>query len=198
MPLLKTTENFGDTFPPVLATSEGMRSPAMIDIDTSFYDATKTFPPGFFAGTTPVADKYRILPRTKITALPGSNTLVVTPFTAGIFRVGEVITAVDATTGAVGGAVGTIQSIDHVANRIVLVTTPGAGALIGNTVGVQASAPVMANGNRMGVISPNTAIDFSLRSNSQFGCFLSATLYRSRMPYIDKYLEGLYPELNFV
>jgi hypothetical protein len=122
----------------------------------------------------------------------------VTPYTAGIFKVGEVLTAVDATTGAAGAAVGTIQSIDVVQHRITFTTTMGGGALLNNTIGIQTSAPVMANGNRLGLLSPNTAIDFTLRANSHFACFSSATVIRARMPYIDKYLEGLYPELLFV
>jgi hypothetical protein len=208
MPILQTIETFGDTFPPVLARAEHLRSPMSIDIDWNLY-TQKIFPPGFFAGThvaipgatppvTANPDRYRILPRTRQVGAAAGNTLTVTPFTAGIFVVGEVITAIDPTTGASGGPVGTIASINHAANTITLTAAPGAGAGAGNTIGVQASAPVMANGNRLGLITPNTTLDFSMRPNSQFGLFLSATCYRNRMPYLDAFLAGLYPELNFV
>lgn len=197
MPILQTIETYGDSFPTALARSEGLRSPQHIDIDTTFYPTQKIFAPAFFAGTTGTANKYRLLPRTRFVS-NASAVITVTPFTAGVFVVGDVITQISMTDGTAGTAVGTVVSVNHAANTITLNATPGTIPSAGTVIGVATSRPIKSNGDRLGVISPSTAIDFSMRSNSQFGVFLSATLYRGAMPHIDTELERLFPELNFV
>lgn len=197
MPLIQTIENYGDTFPPALARAEGLKSPQYVDIDTAFYPTQKIFAPAFFAGTTATANKYRLLPRTRVVSITGA-VITVTPFTAGVFVVGDVITQINLATGGAGTAVGTVASVNHTANTVTLAAAPGAAPSANTVIGVATSTPVKANGDRLGVISPNTAIDFSLRENSQFGCFVSATLYRARLPHIDSQLEEIYRELNFV
>lgn len=194
MPILQQFESFGDSFPPVLARAESLRSPVSVDIDTALYPVQKIFPPAIFAGTT-AGSKYRLLPRTRFVSNTG-NVMTVSPFTAALFVVGDVINVINLADGTAGAAVGTVTAVNHAANTVTVgtITAPAANTVIG----VAASRITMTNGNRIGLVSPNTTIDFGLRANSQFGAFLGATLFRSRMPHIDSQIEAAYPELNFV
>lgn len=197
MPLIQTFDTYGDTFPPVLARAEGLKSPQYVEIDTSFYPVQKIFAPGFFAGTTATVDRYRLLPRTKVVSITGA-VITVTAFTAAVFRAGDVITQINLADGTAGTAVGTVSSVDHAANTVTLTAAPGTAPGVGVVIGVATSRPVKASGDRLGLLTPNTVLDLSMRPNSQFGVFLSATVYRNRLPHIDAELERLYPELNFV
>lgn len=198
MSLLQKTESWGDNYLPVIARAEGLRSPMHVELDDTLY-TQRIFAPGFFCGTHTVANRFRILPRTRITAING-NTLTVTPNTAGIFVVGEVLTGITA-TGTAGGAVGTIQSFDVNANTITLTAAPGVAAIVGDPIGVATSkvvVPQTVGFQRLGLITPNTALNLLTRPNSQFGVFLGGTFYRNRMPYLDTDIFTNYPEMNFV
>lgn len=192
MPLLYQVENFAEDDISVLWTAEGLRSPRHVDIDTSLYTVQKTFPPGMFVGTIAASDKVRLLPAAVVTAGTTTSQAVVTvaPSIVGVFVVGDVLTVITASTGAAGGAVGTIQSINYTTGAITLAANSST-ALTANTtiVGIATSIPV-------GMISPNTTVDFSMNPVPQYGAFVSASVVRARMPYWAAYLKTAYfPEI---
>jgi hypothetical protein len=196
MPLLQTEESYKQRYPQsIMARTEGLRAPNYVEIDHTIYQE-KVFPPGLFAGTTPSPNKYRFLPRTKFVSLTGSI-MTVNRWTANVFVPGDVITVIDLTTGDAGAAVGTVANVDPDTDTIIFTAPPTAPAP-GTVIGVATSKPKTLSGDRLGLISPNTIVDFRLRPNSHFGAFLGATVHRRLIPHIDPQLEGLYPQLDFV
>jgi hypothetical protein len=101
MPIRKTTFNFAEFFPPVLATPHGLRSPRGVDLDPALVSQyagakgilQKIVPPGVFAAAIPGSTKFRPLPRTKLAAasVTSSPTLTVKKHTAQLFVPGDTL-----------------------------------------------------------------------------------------------------------
>lgn len=197
MPLLQTESTFNQRYPAsILARAEGLRSPQSVELDSTIYGTLKVFPPGLFAGTTANTKKFRFLPRTKFKSLTGS-VMTVSRWTSGIFVPGDVITVIDLTTGNAGAAVGTVATVDADLDTITFTAAPTAPA-VDTVIGVATSKPLQLPNNRLGLVSPNTVIDFTMLPNTHFGLFLGCTVHRSLIPHTDSQLETLYPEINFV
>jgi hypothetical protein len=101
MPIRHDVYNYQDVFPPVLATSLGMRSPRGVDIDATLFSAysgaqgitQKIVPPGAFAAAIPGSSLFRVLPRTKLAAASATNSpsLTVKAHTAQFFVPGDTL-----------------------------------------------------------------------------------------------------------
>lgn len=191
--------SFGDTFPPVIKSAAEMKAVASFELTLSGY-TQKIFPPGLWAshnGTT-----YRFLPRTRFKS-NAAAVLTVSSFTAGLFFVNDVIVQINLADGTAGTAVGTVSSVNHAANTITLAATPGTVPAADTVIGVQAFRPVMANGNKLGLVSPNTAINlddtgrYPTAVNNHFTAIQSGSFYRALMPHVDSELERLFPEMTF-
>lgn len=102
MPIHHTIYNFSDLFPPVIATELGLRSPRSVELDPALVTgyvgaqgiAQKLVPPGAFAAFIPGSSKFRVLPRTRLTAASSSATLSVSKHTAQFFVPGDTLSVV--------------------------------------------------------------------------------------------------------
>jgi len=196
MPLLHTYDDFKTRYPQsILARCEGLRAPQSVELDFTIY-TDRVFPPGLFVGTTSDPKKFRFLPRTRFKSLTGS-VMTVSRYTAGVFIPGDVITVIDLSNGTAGASVGTVASVDDDSDTITFTSAPTAPS-VNAVIGVATSKPLTPEGNRLGMISPNTIVDFTLRPNSHFGAFLGGVAHRDLIPHIDSQLESLYPQLDFV
>lgn len=193
-----TVTNYSETYPGVIATAAGQRSPRHVMIDTSIY-VQRVFPSGLFVGTHSVSGYYRFLPRTKLisNAASGQAVLAVKAGTAGLFQVGEALTQINASTGAAGTAVGTIASINYDASTITLGSNLASQINAGVIVGIATSTPVDSTGNKIGMASVGQEInlDYMKSLSNGFACWHAVTVHRSRLPHIDTQLEGLFPEI---
>lgn len=189
--VLQTIENYSDTYISVLWTVDGLRSPRHVEIDNSLYGTQKIFPPGMFVGTIANSDKARLLPRAVAAADSATSvaTISVPVGISGVFVAGDVI-AIIAANGTSGGALGTIASVNYTTGVIALAANTATAVVGGTTVvGVVASKPV-------GMISPNTAIDFTITAAPLYGAFTSASVVRARMPHWDAHLATSFPEIT--
>jgi hypothetical protein len=190
---------WGDTFPPMVKNAAEMKSSVAVELPLTSYPQ-KLFPPGIFAGTNGAT--FRLLPRTKFKS-NAAAVITVSPFTAGLFFVGDVITQINLADGTAGTAVGTVVSVQHAANTVTLSATPGTIPAFDAVIGVATSRPVLANGNKLGLIQPNTSINLDdtgrnpMVSNNHFACIQSGSFYRLLAPHVDAELERLFPEMIF-
>jgi hypothetical protein len=191
---------WGDTFNPVIKNAAEMKAVNSVDITLSNY-TQRLFPPGIFAGTNGTG--FRLLPRTRYKTNPTTTTITVSPFTAGLFFVGDVINQITLTDGSAGTAVGTVSAINHSTNTITLTAAIGTVPAVDTVIGVAASRPIKTDGTKLGLLSPNTAINlddtgrFPTVANSHFSCISSGSFYRGLMPHLDTELERLFPEMSF-
>jgi hypothetical protein len=191
--------SYGDTFPPVVRNAAEMKAPMSVDLTLTSY-TQRLFPPGIFAGTNGVG--FRLLPRTRFKS-GTTATIVVSNFTAGLFFVGDVVTQINLADGTAGTAVGTVQSVNHAANTITFTAVPGAFPAVDAVIGVATSRPIKTDGTKLGLISPNTAINldntgrFPTLPNTHFACILSGSFYRALMPHLDSELERIFQEMSF-
>lgn len=210
MPILQSTpEAYYSDIPSVLAVAEGLRAPRHCDMDISDIGDQKTFPPGLFvyestAFPAPNTDifKVKMLPRAIVAAevaIAGTTVTFTRPI-AGVFKVGQTISACTdftAVTGALVGAraLGTVASINKnpLNNRydsITFTTAISATALAaGNFVCL--TTPIPSN-KIVGLINPNTAFNLSDAPNTQFGVFTEATIHTNRMPQWDAQLAAAF------
>lgn len=205
MPIFQANiENYADRYPSILAIARGLLAYRHVDIDTSWLAAAapnalqNIFPPGLFvyaSGNFPAPNntvpRGRLLPRavTAVQANTGATSVTLRNPIAGVFRVGESISAATgftANTGALTGAValGNVTSIplnlttnefDTINFSTPLAANLAAGSFIALTTAIPSS-------NLMGIINPNTVIDLRLRANSHFGVFNRLVAYSTRMP----------------
>lgn len=194
MPLRKITK-FAKPMPQsVLGRAEGQRSPNNVTIDDIRY-TSRVFPPGLFAGYAPnsgTTGMYRFLPRTRVVSVTGTE-MIVSPFTARIFIPGDVLTLITA-TGTAGASVGTVTAVDAELDKLTFAAA--STATVGASIGDATITPVKPNGDRLGMISPNTPI--YLDEFIKYGAFLGCTPFRGLMPYLDQQLETLFPLINYV
>lgn len=218
-------EIYSDDFPSILAVAEGLRAPRHADLDMTWFlanpSAQQFFPPGLFvytSGTFPAPNntipRGRLLPRavTAAQANTGATSLVLRSPIAGVFRVGETISAatgIAANTGALTGAValGTVTGVPLNPNTgrydTLQFSTPLAANLAAGSF-IALTAPIPST-QLIGLICPNTVIDLKLRANSQFGVFTQATVYNTRMPQpfstavgTDAQLLAAFPDIKAV
>lgn len=200
MAIITSSKSYGETFPPVVARASGMIAASGVDIPFTNY-LQKLFPPGLFAGTNGVG--FRFLPRTKFKSNAGAI-VTVSPATAGLFFVGDALTIINTSDGSAGSALGIVASVNFADNQITLTSAPGTVPSLNTVIGVATSRPIAPNGNRLGIIQPNTAIQLDnvapnpQAKNTHFACFVNGVYYRDLMPHLDAELERLYPEMNFV
>ena len=196
MPILQSQSSYQERFPQsILARTEGLRAPQHVEIDYRIYK-DRVYPPGLFVGTTANTRIFRFLPRTRFKSVTG-NVMTVSRWTSGIFVPGDVINVIDLATGNAGAAVGTVLDVDFDLDTVTFTAAPTAPA-VNTVIGVAASKPITPDGNRLGIVSPNTIIDFTDAPNSQFGVFLGGVIHRRLIPHIDQQLENLFPQLDFV
>ncbi|HEY9825112.1 MAG TPA: hypothetical protein V6D19_06670 [Stenomitos sp.] len=108
MGIRRQVYSYADNFPPVWATQLGVRSPRGVDLDPALFSAyagadgmtQEICPPGAFAAAVPGSTKFRVLPRTRLTAASATNspTLNVSKHTAQFFIAGDTLTVAGQST----------------------------------------------------------------------------------------------------
>lgn len=103
-----------------------------------------------------------------------------------------------ATALAAGAAVGTIASVDSLAETITLAAAAATSLPVGVPIGVMTCSPADANGEGYGMLSPKNPVDLEWDTNDIYGLFIGATVYKERLPYWDGELAALFPIINLV
>lgn len=113
--------------------------------------------------------------------------------TAGTLPITGSLTAL-----AAGAAVGTVASVDPIAETITLAAAATTALPVGTPIGVATCSPMDANGEGYGMLSPKNPVDLEWGTDDIYGLFIGATVYRDRLPYWDGQLADLFPIINLV
>lgn len=176
--------------PTVLATSEGLRAPRGITLDSTycFADANgnKVGRSGSLIATLP-SGLGRIFPASKATAATTTSQNTVIVANATVFAVGEALTINGST------AVGTIASINYATNVITLGANAANAVAVGDLLITDASVTgAQTAANLLGIIISH--IDL-VQSDYRIGIYTSASIFTARMPAWNATIAAIFPEI---
>lgn len=103
-----------------------------------------------------------------------------------------------ATVLAAGASIGTVASVDVLADEITISAASSISLPTGFPIGVIAASPADSNGQGYGLFAPKVPIDLAWGADTTYGAYVEGTFYRDRLPYWDGELARLFPDMVLV
>jgi hypothetical protein len=186
--MVKNTGTFGSRAN-ILYSMDNLSAARMVTLDMSYFSGggqPVVLIPGTVISRLP-SGLGRAYPSGKSSSAVPTTARVLTFPNVTVFKAGDVLV-----NSPGGAAIGTVQSVDPIANTVTLVANTTTAIAIGDLI-VGSGTPTL--GDSLGIII--SEMNITDHSND-VACYHSAIVYAARMPYWDTTLQTKFPGIVLV